>query len=611
MAWGTSAWGGGGGGTGPWGACIPGGPDLTAPTVTLQNPASGAVDVANDTPIAFRISDDIGVDFSSIVVTLTVGSVVYVAFTNGQFAPAFNGPASFLSANTSNGFDFIIDSSIVWPADSGVSVAVTVGDSSCNLTTVSWTFQVSAGTIICCGPVETVPASFTGGWGNNSWGSSYWGGGLTIDTPVDGGGVPLFGSITPNSGFTTGGDAFTITGTNIASFFFNDTFSAGLISYLWSTMSGVTVEGPLGFNGTVQAETVGYDVYSGLIANFLKPNGDFHVTVDFNVLTPFLTTKPITEVTLAAIEAAIDNGNFIRFSYLMRGSLATTGVLRMEVWKSGILRHVNEQNSSTFSGNFGVMRYFDTETGDNKAAFWLNGNKIYDTYDCPASSMTIRFYNYNNQSNYDVKTQFDNFISHTVVSFTGPFGTDVATNVVEVTNERVRGTTPPTVDDWAGDVTIRVTNGSGSGCAATCYASVTPYVPATPSDWVVPIPTTAEEAMLRIQLTLLDHFDGTVSSLGVCGDVADLAADLAIHLGVSVSPTLDDESHKLAVHLEQPIGHPEVLATGSCFIYQFPPGYVVGRSQPFRPTQKEVSLTNDPVLRNPTANIGLGLRVQY
>jgi len=607
MAWGTSAWGGGGGGTGPWGACIPGGPDLTLPTISLQSPAPTST-VSNNTNIAFRISDDVGVDFNTIVVKVTVGVTTYTAFSDGVFDPLFNGVQNFLSANATNGFDFIIQPSIVWAAGSTVSVTVVAGDTSCNLVTTSWSFQIEETESVCCGPINFIDVPYLGGWGDHEWGTSYWGGGLTVSLPVDGGGVPLIGSITPNQGFTTGGDNFTIIGSNLASFFFNDRFSDAIVGFLWYQMGGLITEGPIGFNGSLHCKTVGFNSYSGVVANYLKPNGDFHVALDFLVKTPFLTKKPPVEVVLAAVEAFVDDGNRIRFSYVAKGS---TSILRMEVWKTGILRHIKEKQLSTFSGNLGIMRYYDSIHSDEKVAFWFNGNKIFDCFDGPVGTLQIRFFTYNNNSSYELETWFDNFISHTVIVFTGPFGSDVVTNVVEVNTNRVRGKTPATVENWAGDVNIRVTNGSGSGCVGTCYASVTPYVPASPSDWESPAPTTVEEAMLRIQLELLDHFDGTVSTLGVCSNLVDLAADLALHIDFAVSPTLDDISHKLFLHTEHPIGHPDVLSSGGCFQYEYPPGYIVGRSQPFRPTLREVSICNDEALRNPGPNIGLGLRVEY
>lgn len=47
-----------------------------------------------------------------------------------------------------------------------------------------------------------------------------------------------------------------------------------------------------------------------------------------------------------------------------------------------------------------------------------------------------------------------------------------------------------------------------------------------------------------------------------------------------------------------------------CFGYFYPDGFVIGRTDPYRPTRKELSILNDPVLRNPTLNIGHGLRRQ-
>jgi hypothetical protein len=371
-----------------------------------------------------------------------------------------------------------------------------------------------------CQPLETITTQVLGSWGSEMWGGDVWGGAGTYTFAVDGGGFPTIEEIIPNVGTTLGGTSFVITGENLATFFFNDNFNEGLLNtVLWSPLGPLPpVVGPLGPLGTLQVQTTSTPgSYGGVQAVALEPQGDFHVQVDFTVLNQFLLTQPPSEVTLAAIDAATDAGNYARISFIVKGPSATNGIIRCEVWKFGTQVHLFETPFSNNFGTLGLMRYFDPIVGSNHAAFWLNGAKIFDVYDMTSCQVTLRLMTWNEHAPYNIQTQFDNFISHSVVVFVGNAGCDVATNVIEVTNNRIRGTSPATVGQWAGPTDIRVTSGVGTCCTADCIG---------------------------------------------------------------------------------------------CWTYEFPAAFVVGRSQPFRPTNREASFTNDPQLRNPGLNIGLGLRRQ-
>jgi hypothetical protein len=139
MSWGL------GYGSQAWGGCIPGGPDMTPPTISLESPANGSGLIPFDAPISFRLSDDLsGVDLGSIRVTTQQGSQPpVVAFQNGLFSGAFSGPESFLSANASNGFDFILDPTFEWAASAVVKVTVTATDAQCNAFTATWSFTIA------------------------------------------------------------------------------------------------------------------------------------------------------------------------------------------------------------------------------------------------------------------------------------------------------------------------------------------------------------------------------------------------------------------------------------------------------------------------------------
>jgi hypothetical protein len=372
-----------------------------------------------------------------------------------------------------------------------------------------------------CDPITTYTAQVLSQWGLGQWGLNTWGGTGTYTFTVVGAGAPNPTSVDPNVGSTLGGDQVAIAGTDLATDFFNDTFSDGILNtVLWGQLGiNPVVEGPLGPSGMLSVDTgVLPGSFSGLESIALRLLGDFYDQIGFSVTTQFLKNKPSSEVALAVLEAKEDDGNLIRMSYIVSGPSASGGTIKCEVWKSGTLRHIFTQPYSGAEGTLGIMRFQDTVENDNRAAFWLNGNKIFQSFDAPDCDLTLRFYAYNGASPYQVQTSFDNFVAKSVVLFRGPGGVQPAAGVTEVSEFRLRVLTPPTTNEWAGLVDILVTNGS-----ATCCRGV----------------------------------------------------------------------------------------LSNAFTYQFPEAFVVGRSQPFRPTDKELSLTNDPVLRNIGPNVGNGLRKQF
>lgn len=371
-----------------------------------------------------------------------------------------------------------------------------------------------------CNPITTIVAPNLGQWGVGQWGVLPWGGsGLGISTQVTGGGAPTVTSITPNSGTTLGSTSISITGTELACFSFNDIFSDAVVSpMLWWPMGAGTVsETPLGLGGKLRCTVPAVaNTIAGVLGLILQLKEDFHVEVEYAVSTEFLKLTSSAEIVLAALQASCDADNGIQISFVMKAG-ASTGTVRCEVRRLGAIEHTFEVDTTAATGKFGVMRYFDPVYNGNKAAFWWNGAKLFECFDCPAGTALVSIFNQNNLAAYAIETQFDNFKSHSVIVFIGPSGTDVATDVIEVSALKLRAKTPPTLGQWAGLVSVRVTNGSGNNCFA--LASMV-------------------------------------------------------------------------------------------FSYQFPEAFVVGRSEPYRPTRKEISLVNDGVLRNPNQNIGHGLRRQ-
>lgn len=516
MSWGQ-LW-----GMGPWGGCVAG-PDTTPPTVTLVSPLDGALGVDPLDPIKIRILDDSGVEPASVVITLTVGVVTYICFANGGIKPDFKGPDAFQSAilvGTDSGLDIILSPTAPMPVGT-VTLRVQAVDTFCNEVDQSFSFSNSCVAEECL-PIDTLPNLNVAPWGGEPWGGGPWGGGFGPDAllPVPGGGSPDVAADQPLlSGSTLGGDSFTLIGTNLACFFFNDIFRDGAIdNTLWFPlgMVGATTEGPAGPTGRLHLRAPALaGQYAGVYAKTLKHKSDLHVEVRAEILTQYLITKPSNGVVLIALEARLDEGNRLLMQIEMAGPTALSAVLRCQVWKFGVLMHEHKENRNLADLRLGIARYYDSVFQDNRAAFFLNGTLVYESFDAPSCTLTSRVFSYTGAAAYAIAVDLRSFTSHSVVVFTGPNGADIARNPVEVTTGRIRGTTPPTRGNWAGPVTLWITNGSGNGC---------------------------------------------------------------------------------------------VFEAEDQFTYVFPEAFVVGRAQPFRPTTREASVTNDPALRNPNLNIGTGIR---
>jgi len=508
MAWGNW-WGGG-----PWGACVAGA-DTDPPTPQLIDPIDGSVFPDPLYPISLRVLDPSGVDPHLLRVVLTIGGVSLVAVENGEVHPGFKGVGwlfQSIMVGVDHGIDLILVPTAPIPVGS-VTITVTAQDAECNEVVATYLLTVDCDPGDCA-PILVLPPGLDGAWGSTYWGSGPWGGGLPDGSAVavPGGGTPAV--TTPEIvGVTLGNDEIVLDGVDLATFFFNDNFRDGVVNAtLWSVLGpfGVVTEGPVGFSGFLGVDlpaTPG--TYGGLYGEALNLKGDFHIEASIET---GVISKPSHEQVLFAIEARVDLGNMLRLSLILKANQVSP-TLRAEVWKFGYLMHQKEVGSGLGALRLGVARYYDTVFADYRAAFFLNGNLLFESFDAPPCQLSPRLYSYTGAAANEIHTRIRSFLSHSVIVFTGPAGADIQRNPVEVTTTRIRGLTPPTRGNWAGAVDLRVSNGSGNGCSGRGF-----------------------------------------------------------------------------------------------FRYVFPERFVVGRSQPFRPTDSEASITNDLTLRNPGPNIGTGLR---
>lgn len=606
-----SAWGSGYWGVGAWGGCIPGA-DALAPGCKLQSPVPGAAIVSPVTPFQFRLYDDCmiagatayvdgtapgtwalpiptyeeeaitriqhgtsaasgafvapvladlaaalalliggpvlptidacatalagflgasvahawssafctGVDLASLRVRVLQGMLITTLVDMGAIDPVLvDTTASYALANPEGGYDVLLTPALpLFIAGCVATVEVDVVDNACNAVTLSWTYVVHDCTPSSCTPfVNYADGAVPSYWGDG-WTSVAWIGPGAYVFPVVGAGTPTVSLFTPATGTTLGGTDFTIDGTDLCCTFFNDAFNNAVLNpVLWSTIlvgvGAAVTEAPYGTSQLAFSVPALAASEAIIEANALTLIGTFHVEIDYAVQTDFLTSPSGAEVQLVVLETYYNAGNYLRLAFIDRPVLG--GVLRCEVWKAGVQKHIYEQDNSSGSGRLGIIRYYDAAFAAWRAAFFWNGAKIFESWDCPECDFITRFGVRNLTLPYAISTYVTRFISHPVVTFGCPAGSDVGTDPVEVADIRIRGKTPPSIGSWAGTVTVTVTNGSGNGCLGR-----------------------------------------------------------------------------------------------SAFAYTFDDAFVVGRSEPHRPTRRELSVVNDEAMRNPSLDIGHALRRQ-
>lgn len=110
--------------------------DDAGPAVTGQNPANAASDISRDSNIYFELDDDLGVDSSSL--TVTVGGSTAISAGSCQ--------AGYACTITQDGFGYniTINPDTDFSYDASVSVNIDVDDYPGNNSTGSWTFTIES-----------------------------------------------------------------------------------------------------------------------------------------------------------------------------------------------------------------------------------------------------------------------------------------------------------------------------------------------------------------------------------------------------------------------------------------------------------------------------------
>lgn len=107
--------------------------DVDAPTITIGSPSSGASGVPVTTSISFTLNDDVGIDNTSINVSVDDVSAIIM----GVFQPGFSGTISPPGTSVT----VSITPAVPFASFQAVAVDVVAQDNASNTSTLSWSFQ--------------------------------------------------------------------------------------------------------------------------------------------------------------------------------------------------------------------------------------------------------------------------------------------------------------------------------------------------------------------------------------------------------------------------------------------------------------------------------------
>ncbi|NPV01402.1 MAG: starch-binding protein [Brevinematales bacterium] len=108
-------------------------PDTAPPVIANFVPSGGTVDIPIASTFSFMVMDNYGVESNKIAVLLN-GQVI---LSNAEFAPAYDGPGSSISANAQKGHNIIIDPVGDFNYGDIITLVVTAIDTSTNVTAVT------------------------------------------------------------------------------------------------------------------------------------------------------------------------------------------------------------------------------------------------------------------------------------------------------------------------------------------------------------------------------------------------------------------------------------------------------------------------------------------
>jgi len=244
----------------------------------------------------------------------------------------------------------------------------------------------------------------------------------------------VLSTISVDSGPSTGGQRFVLTGESFGYSGYDDTWeNATLDTAKWSDISSgsgsISVASP-----NLLLDT---GATSGSIAGVSSVASVLNFQFETRVSIPSVTAYPSSSVTLFTYEAYVDSSNYCSFS-VTQGTATGTTELTASVVVGG--RVVDTWSSSWTTGVsvFRILRYGTT------VYFYANGSLFFSSKRFVTTAAIIRYYSANNSASYSVAGAN---VLHSLLKTFVIFGDQVVFDPVVVSSYRLRGLTPPSIDE--------------------------------------------------------------------------------------------------------------------------------------------------------------------
>jgi hypothetical protein len=262
----------------------------------------------------------------------------------------------------------------------------------------------------------------------------------------------VLSSISVESGPSTGGQRFVLTGESFGYEGYDDTWTnATLDAAKWSDISSgsgsISVASPnlLLNTGATSGSVSGVSSVSS-VSNF---------QFETRVSIPSVSVYPSSSVNLFTYEAYVDSSNYCSFA-VTQGTSSGTTELTASVVVNG---RVVDTWSSSWTTGVSVFRMLRFGTS---VYFYGNGSLFFSSKRFVTTSATIRYYSANNSASYAVAGVN---VLHSLLKTFVVFGEQVVFDPIIVSAYRLRGLTPPSRDGrdqlaaYSGYVDVSVVSG--------------------------------------------------------------------------------------------------------------------------------------------------------
>lgn len=262
----------------------------------------------------------------------------------------------------------------------------------------------------------------------------------------------VLSAISVDSGPSTGGQRFVLTGESFGYSGYDDTWeNSTLDAAKWSDISSgsgsISVASPNLLLNT--------GATSGSVAGVSSVSAVSNFQIETRVSIPAITTYPASSVSLFTYELYVDASNYCSFSVTQGTSRGTTA-LTASVVVGGRVVDTWSTSWTTGVSVFRILRF------GSSVYFYANGTLFFSSKRFVTTGATVRYYASNDAATYSVAGVN---VLHSLLKTFVAFGDQVVFDPVVVSSYRLRGLTPPSIDDrdqlaaYSGYVDVSVVSG--------------------------------------------------------------------------------------------------------------------------------------------------------